>query len=47
MSTYEEMMVLLTVALLMVSILNCVHKKQPSLAAEANGYFYNQTLRSG
>lgn len=39
MSTYEEFMIILTTALLIVAILNMKNKKQPFASGKVNGYF--------
>lgn len=40
MSTYEEFMVILTVALLIVAILSLTHKKQPSCSLAMTGRLF-------
>ena len=45
MSTYEEFMVIIALASLIVSILNLTHKKQPSRSRQSlDGYFLQQVL---
>ena len=44
MSTYEEFMVILTCASLIVAILNYTHKKWPSCPDKADDYFLVQSF---
>ena len=45
MSTYEEFMVIIAIASLIVSILNLTHKKQPSRSRQSlDGYFLQEVL---
>lgn len=39
MSTYEELQLIVSIAVLIVAILTYTHKKQPSCPEKADGYF--------
>lgn len=47
MSTYEELQLIVSVALLILAILTYTHKKQPSCPGKADGYLQLAIRRSG